>query len=297
MGYSIVLNTPALVVLDAHCATTAISGPEEVQGDDRFEALFVRAGCFTLRDARGEVLVDPTTCVLGSPRQFAEITHPITGGDTYLQVQLSPDLWHQLTSDEQVPLSARVSGQMQVAGRAMLTAGHRGVDAMTLEEEALNLVAAAMTQAVPTRMASGRPSSDQRRRRLAEDARTILISDPHMCSVGEVATLLECSPFHLSRVFRAYTGMTLAGYRTQLRVNFALQLLSDGGTSIADAALQSGFADQAHLSRVIRDQTSLTPSQIQDATRPPKNRLRRARGALSRSGKNLQAPQRRQQGA
>lgn len=258
------MDTPAVSVLDVHCRAL-MSGPEEIQGRDRFEVLFVRAGCFTFRDARGEVFVDPTTCVLGSPRQVADMAHPAPGGDVFTQVALTADAWCELTGDEQVPLSAWISGTMQLAGRAMLVAGRRGVDDMAVEEEALNLVAAAVAQADPARMASGHPPKGRGQRQLAEDARTILTTDPAMTSVREVSVRLNCSPYHLSRVFHAHTGMTLAGYRIQLRLNLALEMLADRGTSIAEAATQCGFADQAHLTRALRHHTGFTPNQIRGA--------------------------------
>jgi AraC-like DNA-binding protein len=260
-----VIDTPGVSVLDVRCPTTVVSDGEEIQGRDRFEVIFVRAGCFSFRDSRGEVLVDPITCVLGSPRRLAEIAHPAPGGDVYTQVTLSADVWHQLTFDEQVPLTARVSGAMQVAVRSMVAAGRRGEHEMAIEEEALNLVAAAVSFAEPVRMVSGRPRSDRARRQLAEDARAMLISDPALSSVREIAGRLDCSPGHLSRLFHAYTGMTLAGYRTRLRLNLALQLLADGGTSIAEAAAQCGFSDQAHLNRTLRHHTGSTPGRVRSA--------------------------------
>ncbi len=260
-----VLETPDISIIDTRCATTAISGPQDVPGQDRFEVLFVWAGCFTLRDARGTVLVDSTTCVMGSPGQSAEVAHPVPGGDRYTQITMSAQVWHQLTGDEEVPLSARVPGWMQVAGRAMAAAGHHGVDAMTLEEGALNLVAAAVARSNSARVESGRPSTIRSRRQLVEDARTILIGDSAASSVREVAARLDCSPYHLSRVFRAQTGMTVAGYRTQLRVNLALQMLTDGGIAIAEAAALCGFADQSHLTRALRHHTGFTPAQVRRA--------------------------------
>jgi AraC-like DNA-binding protein len=260
-----VLDAAGITVVEVCCAMTAVSGPREVQGCNAYELLLVRAGCFTYRDARGDVFVDATTCVMGSPQQLADIAHPATGGDTFLQITLSPEVWHDLTGDEQVPLSARVSGEMQIAARVVSAASSRGAADLDLEEAALNLVGAAMAQNDPIRTASGRPATERGRRHLVEDARAVLIDNPALHRVREVALLLGCSPYHLSRIFQAQTGMTLAGYRTRLRVNLALQLLADDDVSIAEVAVQCGFSDQAHLTRVLRHWTRFTPAQARSA--------------------------------
>lgn len=259
------LDSPDVAVFDVHCPTTTVAGPEEVQGLDCFEVLVVRSGCFAFRDTRGEVLVDPSTCILGSPRHLGDVAHPAPGGDVYTHILLSPTVWHELTSDDQVPLAARVTGRMQVAARMTVAAGHETVDALAVEEQALNLVAAAVAQTHPVRMMSGRPGTSRRRRQLVEDARTILVHDPATARVRDVAVRLGCSPYHLSRVFHADTGMTIAGYRTRLRVNHAVQLLADEDLTIAETATQSGFADQAHLTRALRQHTGSTPHQLRTA--------------------------------
>jgi AraC-like DNA-binding protein len=261
----VLVETGGVSVVVEQCPATVAPGPRELQGRDCFEVLFVRAGSFTYRDSRGAVFVDPTTCVLGGPRQVAELAHPTPGGDTDTIVLLSADAWHELTGDERVPLCAPVTGSMQVAQRALLAGARRGVARMALEEEVLNLAAAALAQVEPARVAAGRPPTVRSRRQLAEDARTILVGDPAVSSVRAVAARLACSPHHLSRVFHEHTGMTLASYRTRLRVNLALELLADGGIGVAEVASRCGFADHAHLTRVLRRHTGSTPSVLQSA--------------------------------
>jgi AraC-like DNA-binding protein len=256
------LNTRDVTVVDVHCPTTSITGPMELQGLDCFELLFVRSGCFTFQDSRGRVFADPTTCVLGPPRQLADIAHPAAGGDIFTQISLSAEAWHEVASDDQVPLASQVTGGMQIEARSLLVAGRRGVGDMAVEEGALNLVAAALAQEEPARIASGRPSTNRRRRQLTEDARVILTSNPALASIREIAVELGCSPYHLSRTFRAHTGKGLAEYRTQLRVNLALQFIADGGMPLAEVASQTGFADQAHLTRTVRDWTGRTPDRF-----------------------------------
>lgn len=77
-------------------------------------------------------------------------------------------------------------------------------------------------------------------------------------SLSELASLTNLSPFHLLRVFRKQTGVPPHEFQTQLRINQASRLLRQG-YSIADAALETGFFDQSHLTRNFKRITGMTP--------------------------------------
>lgn len=71
---------------------------------------------------------------------------------------------------------------------------------------------------------------------------------------------------HLSRsrfahLFRRQTGMALRPYLRWLRLNRAM-LAAARGASLTEAAHQAGFADAAHLSRIVRRHFGIAPSSI-----------------------------------
>lgn len=70
-------------------------------------------------------------------------------------------------------------------------------------------------------------------------------------SLAELAEAAGMSRFKLLRAFRAVTGVTPHGYLLALRLRHAQQLLT-AGHSVARAAADSGFYDQAHLHRHFR---------------------------------------------
>jgi AraC family transcriptional regulator len=70
--------------------------------------------------------------------------------------------------------------------------------------------------------------------------------------VGTLAGIAGRSPFHFSRVFTRSVGVTPHRYLVHARLDRALRLIRDGRTSLAVIALQTGFADQSHLSRWVR---------------------------------------------
>jgi AraC-like DNA-binding protein len=66
------------------------------------------------------------------------------------------------------------------------------------------------------------------------------------------------TPSYLCRVFRRSTGMTLHGYQIQIRVRRARTMLL-AGYPIAQAATETGFWDQAHLTRHFTRTMGLSP--------------------------------------
>ena len=75
----------------------------------------------------------------------------------------------------------------------------------------------------------------------------------------EVAALLNCTPYHLIRLFKAHKGMSPHAFLLQIRLEHARKRL-ENGQSISQAALDSGFSDQSHLTRAFKARYGLTPA-------------------------------------
>lgn len=78
-------------------------------------------------------------------------------------------------------------------------------------------------------------------------------------SMPELAERVGLSPQRLRALARRELGMPLSRWRAWLRLRRAAEALRDG-RSVADAAVAAGFADQAHLTRWMREMMGLTPS-------------------------------------
>lgn len=81
-------------------------------------------------------------------------------------------------------------------------------------------------------------------------------------TLDEVAGLLQCTSYHLIRLFRTAKGVSPHSYLLQLRLEHARKLLAEGH-AIIDAALCSGFADQSHLTRTFKARFGVTPGRYQ----------------------------------
>ncbi len=77
----------------------------------------------------------------------------------------------------------------------------------------------------------------------------------------EAATAAAMHPVSFSRLFRRATGVAPSRWRLQQRIAHAAAALAGGLDSIALIADAAGFADQAHLCRMFRRETGLTPGQ------------------------------------
>jgi AraC-like DNA-binding protein len=81
-------------------------------------------------------------------------------------------------------------------------------------------------------------------------------------SLDDLTTVAHLSRYHLLRVFQAEVGLPPHAYQNQLRVDLGKLLLA-GGTSISQTAVEVGFVDQSHFTRVFKQYTGATPKQYQ----------------------------------
>ena len=77
--------------------------------------------------------------------------------------------------------------------------------------------------------------------------------------VSEIAEILGLNPNHLSNQFRKETGESLTAYLKDVRLSYAMRLLQISNLSLSDIALEVGFYDQSHFSRVFRERYGMTP--------------------------------------
>ncbi len=79
-------------------------------------------------------------------------------------------------------------------------------------------------------------------------------------SLDELAALVGLAPCYLIRLFSKAVGMPPHAYLTLTRIKQAKQLLAQG-VPIADAALQTGFTDQSHMTKRFKRVFGITPGQ------------------------------------
>jgi AraC family transcriptional regulator len=83
--------------------------------------------------------------------------------------------------------------------------------------------------------------------------------------INSLARRHGVSPEHASRAFARRFGMTPARFRAEQRLQTALHALTESALSLAQIAVQAGYADQAHFSRAIAAATALPPARLRAA--------------------------------
>ncbi|GAA4621215.1 hypothetical protein GCM10023196_008230 [Actinoallomurus vinaceus] len=94
--------------------------------------------------------------------------------------------------------------------------------------------------------------------RLVEALNTLRDRNVPMASL---AAMVGLSPQRLRALARHQVGMPLTRWRVWARLHRAAEELR-AGQSLADAAIMAGFADQAHLTRWMREMMGLTPAAV-----------------------------------
>ena len=80
-------------------------------------------------------------------------------------------------------------------------------------------------------------------------------------SVTDLATLAGVHATHLLRTFRRFHGTTVATYVRRRRIERARTEVANGNRPLSMIALDAGFADQSHFTRVFRQTFGQTPGQ------------------------------------
>lgn len=78
-------------------------------------------------------------------------------------------------------------------------------------------------------------------------------------SQTEVASITGLSPFYFSKIFKEYTQMTFPAYLANIRVQNAINLLSNEQMSITDCAFMAGFQSTTTFNKIFRETTGCTP--------------------------------------
>jgi AraC-like DNA-binding protein len=231
--------------------------------------VFPRSGAYLAKVNHRECFMDGTSVLLMRPGDEFRVAHPLGCGDTFTALDLSAEVAAEWPlPGPQVPVDDR----LDLRHRALVAACRRGVDGLAVADQVYALLDQLFTGRDDRSAGAGRPATMLAHRRLVARAREALVAGGFAVGLDQLAALVGCSPHHLSRVFRQVTGETLTTYRNRLRVRAVLADLQDGADNLRTLAADYGFADQAHLTRVIRRQLGHPPGAVRRMLAGPVNR-------------------------
>lgn len=85
---------------------------------------------------------------------------------------------------------------------------------------------------------------------------------PH--TLKTVAARIGVSPFHLHRLFRKRTGMSMKTYLEQIRLNQAKRLLQDGRLNATETCYEVGFQSLSRFYSLFRQEYGCTPGEYRN---------------------------------
>ncbi|MBB4924726.1 helix-turn-helix domain-containing protein [Kitasatospora kifunensis] len=233
----------------------------EVRGD--YRVVLVRRGRFRRRAAGVPADIDETLAYVGLPGEEEQFAHP-AGGDLCTAISVTAQLWRSMAGDRAVPASQvlYVEPRLDLAHRGILAAAQAGDVDYALSEELLMLLSATVGQAVNGPTPLGGRSVGRDRSLVAAAREAIAAGHPAADALFSLADLLGVSPYRLSRAFPRELGVSVTRYRHRVRIGRALDRLEAGERSLSTLAADLGYADQAHLSRTIRQHLGETPTTV-----------------------------------
>lgn len=67
---------------------------------------------------------------------------------------------------------------------------------------------------------------------------------------------------HMARAFRQYFGCTIGEYARSRKIEYCCEKLRSESRSLCDLAASAGFSSQAHMTRLFKSQTGMTPGEF-----------------------------------
>ncbi len=256
-----------------HCSST---GPEEYSQSD--DIVLPRSGLF-VKHVRGKTVVaDANQVVFFNRGESYRVSHPLTGGDDCTTFTLSRALLRDLLRRYDPDAADRSTNPFSVSHgpsekrafflhsallRALI---HERVSTLAVEENVLGLLDTLLPTALRERRRPGDAERPATLRAHRDIVHAVLLAvaercGPRLC-LGDLSRLGHCSPYHLARLFKRTTGVSIHRYRTQLRLRRALGALIDGERDLTALALSLGFFDHSHFSNAFQRAFGMAPSQF-----------------------------------
>lgn len=252
-------HVPGMDLFDARCMLDG-KGYTAPSHQSAYQIVLPRSGAYLTKVNGRESFMDSTGAVFLHPGDEFAVAHPLGCGDTFTALDLSAELADQRPAHgPYLP----IDDQLDLRHRALVAACRRGLDGLAVADQVHALLDRLLTR--PGGRAAGtrrRPTTLLAHRRLVAHTREALVAGGFALGLDQLAARVSCSPHHLSRVFREVTGETLTAYRNRLRVRAVLADLQDGADNLRTLAANYGFADQAHLIRVVRGQLGQPPGAL-----------------------------------
>jgi AraC family transcriptional regulator len=223
---------------------------------------FSLQGVYTERHGKREVVCRPAALTFRSSAETHEAL--VHNAETRVFVlEICPDWIETLRSDSLTLESAFefYGGTMTKLGARLNREFHKTDSAAKLAIEGLALELLAEAARQPSHRIGAAPAwLRQAREMLSEHFSETL-------KLTQIAREVGVHPVYLATTFRQKFGVTIGEFVRRLRIEHACAELNKADLPLAAIALQAGFADQSHFSKVFKSYVGMTPRQYRTIIR------------------------------
>jgi AraC family transcriptional regulator len=258
-------GSPSLSILDVRCRMEQGPGHEE-EAASGYDVVFPRSGIFRRHSASGTALADVNQVLFFNRGEPYTVSHPVSGGDRCTVLSFGRETVVDAFGEDhpEKPFTVAAIPTDEAMHRRVRRLGSGAGDPIEVEETSLRLLgglAARIHRHLNRPGPNARPAAVRRRRERAEAARELLARRyRERLTLADLATAIECSPFHLARIFRSETGVSIHRYLKRLRLREGLERVAEGERDLTALAFELGFSSHAHFTDAFRGEFGRPPS-------------------------------------
>lgn len=162
---------------------------------------------------------------------------------------------------------ALCSSRVFLAQRAIYRAiiANESVDDLQIEElffDLLNELFSGSRNLLPTKSQLG-TNRDSRQTEMVEEAKALIGRNYRQpLKLDDIASYVDSSPFHLCRVFRNRTGLSIHNFLMQCRLRRSLEFVLESNRSLIDVALDLGFSSHSHFTNSFHKNFGTAPDAL-----------------------------------
>lgn len=242
------------------------------------EVILPRYGTYVREDTFGKLVADPNQILFSNKNQPYDINHPVKREDRSTVILLKSATLLEIASSFDPSVVERPhkpfpragitkTSRLHLAQYWLLNLGRRApcLEPVAIEEFLLALLGEILAQVFTTGSAGftrGLPGTERAHNDLVQRVQLVLDARFHeRLLLDEIAAAAYSSPYHLSRVFKHKTGITIHQYQQRLRLLHAAERMSEDPEEGLDRiALDLGFANHSHFTTVFAKMFRLSPS-------------------------------------
>jgi AraC-like DNA-binding protein len=218
---------------------------------------FTHSGTFVLHSRERAEIIDATRAMVIRPGEPFRMTRCNESTATGSAVAIRPDLFETMGGCDAaiarfgVPASAFLLQQLLVRNAT-------GDAAAEIEEAAVWIASATLRAGVEQPRRPSTSAADT-----ICDVQTLLAANINApLRLGEIASAVKRSPYHLCRMFSRDTGLRMHRYLQRLRICASVSDVIDRRVSLSALAQALGYSSHSHFDGAFRDELRVTPAEL-----------------------------------